>query len=192
MRKGIFIFLLMIVCVLGVVLIYQLVNIGVNMVNEEIEYTVSDDDIKEFLLLDVTLRNKMAKYENEPYGVYEVNEIIEKDYFEIFWGQKVGADIIRRDDNDGYIYTSVILHDANLGRYEILKNTRANMSVFSYICLDNNQEKYRYYLVGDKIEFYQDLRTGKYNRILKNNSLLPEDKQNIERICNYYINFNVN
>lgn len=192
MRRNLFIFMLIIVCILGIALIYQLVNNSVNINSGRNTYVVSDDDKKELMLLDVILRNKMKKYGNEIYGKYEVSQIVEKEYFETFWGQKVAADIIRKDDNDGYIYTSVIMHDSALGEYEMVKNTRSNMSVFSYISLKNNEEKYRYYLVDDKIEFYQDLKTGEYQRISKKTDLLPDYKSNIEKVYSYYINFNVN
>ena len=153
MRKAAFIFMLVIVCILGIFLIYQLVN-NAKTIDDMSGYSrinVSNDNKKELMLLDVILRNKMTKYENEIYGQYEVDQIVEKEYFETFWGQKVGADIIRKDDNDGYIYASVIMHDSALGQYEILKNTRSNMCVFSYISIESNEEKYRYYLEDGKI-----------------------------------------
>lgn len=109
MRKAAFIFMLVIVCILGIFLIYQLVN-NAKTIDDMSGYSrinVSNDNKKELMLLDVILRNKMTKYENEIYGQYEVDQIVEKEYFETFWGQKVGADIIRKDDNDGYIYMLV-------------------------------------------------------------------------------------
>lgn len=194
MRKAAFIFMLVIVCILGIFLIYQLVN-NAKTIDDMSGYSrinVSNDNKKELMLLDVILRNKMTKYENEIYGQYEVDQIVEKEYFETFWGQKVGADIIRKDDNDGYIYASVIMHDSALGQYEILKNTRSNMCVFSYISLESNEEKYRYYLEDGKIEFYQDLQTGEYKRIANKTDLLNDEKTKIENVCNYYLNFITN
>lgn len=194
MRKAAFIFMLVIVCILGIFLIYQLVN-NTKTIDDMSGYSrisVSNDDKKELMLLDVILRNKMTKYENEIYGQYEVDQIVEKEYFETFWGQKVGADIIRKDGNDGYIYASVIMHDSALGQYEILKNTRSNMCVFSYISLESNEEKYRYYLEDGKIEFYQDLQTGEYKRIANKTDLLNDEKTKIENVCNYYLNFSTN
>ena len=194
MRKVSFVLMLIIVCVLGIVLVYQLVNKsnGIDDMTLYSKINVSNDYKKELMLLDVTLRNKMTKYENEIYGQYEVNQIVEKEYFETFWAQKVGADIIRKDDNDGYIYASVIMHDSALGQYEILKNTRSNMCVFSYISLESNEEKYRYYLEDGKIEFYQDLQTGEYKRIANKTDLLNDEKTKIENVCNYYLNFSTN
>lgn len=194
MRKVSFVLMLIIVCVLGIVLVYQLVNKsnGIDDMSLYSKINVSNDYKKELMLLDVTLRNKMTKYENEIYGQYEVNQIVEQEYFETFWAQKVGADIIRKDDNDGYIYASVIMHDSALGQYEILKNTRSNMCVFSYISLESNEEKYRYYLEDGKIEFYQDLQTGEYKRIANKTDLLNDEKTKIENVCNYYLNFSTN
>ncbi len=194
MRKVSFVLMLVIVCVLGIVLVYQLVNKsnGIDDMSLYSKINVSNDYKKELMLLDVTLRNKMTKYENEIYGQYEVNQIVEQEYFETFWAQKVGADIIRKDDNDGYIYASVIMHDSALGEYEILKNTRSNMCVFSYISLESNEEKYRYYLEDGKIEFYQDLQTGEYKRIANKTDLLNDEKTKIENVCNYYLNFSTN
>lgn len=194
MRKVSFVLMLIIVCVLGIVLVYQLVNKsnGIDDMSLYSKINVSNDYKKELMLLDVTLRNKMTKYENEIYGQYEVDQIVEQEYFETFWAQKVGADIIRKDDNDGYIYASVIMHDSALGQYEILKNTRSNMCVFSYISLESNEEKYRYYLEDGKIEFYQDLQTGEYKRIANKTDLLNDEKTKIENVCNYYLNFSTN
>lgn len=194
MRKVSFVLMLIIVCVLGIVLVYQLVNKsnGIDDMSLYSKINVSNDYKKELMLLDVTLRNKMTKYENEIYGQYEVDQIVEQEYFETFWAQKVGADIIRKDDNDGYIYASVIMHDSALGQYEILKNTRSNMCVFSYISLESNEEKYRYYLEDGKIEFYQDLQTGEYKRIANKTDLLNDEKTKIEKVCNYYLNFSTN
>ena len=84
MRKAAFIFMLVIVCILGIFLIYQLVN-NAKTIDDMSGYSrigVSNDDKKELMLLDVILRNKMTKYENKIYGQYEVDQIVEKEYFE--------------------------------------------------------------------------------------------------------------
>lgn len=83
MRKVSFVLMLIIVCVLGIVLVYQLVNKsnGIDDMSLYSKINVSNDYKKELMLLDVTLRNKMTKYENEIYGQYEVDQIVEKRIF---------------------------------------------------------------------------------------------------------------
>ncbi|MDD3304398.1 MAG: hypothetical protein PHP54_05735 [Clostridia bacterium] len=188
MKKIILIITIIVVCLFGILIVYK---ISTHSNDKVIQTSITDEDKKEMLLLDVILRNKQTKYKDEIYGEYEVDQIVETEYFETFWGQKVRADIIHRDDNDSYIYCSVLMHDPKLGEYEMLKDLRTNMCVFSYISNEESKEKYRYYLKDEKIAFYQDLTSGLYQKIEDKKDSLEDHKLNIEQVCNYYINFNV-